>query len=168
MGWRYLAICELILSAQISNSPQVQLGLRTRPAAFYGRRRCSQPAYDCHTTIVHSDGGSRICAATGDSDRGWFGNLMSSDSSTVVTVSRGLGSGALLGTLSRTASNGLVSFTSLSYNVAETISLNFSSGGLTGTASSNVVVSSAAANRLTIQTQPGGIATAGAFLHFNR
>src|SRR6266704_5805595 len=90
-----------------------------------------------------------------------FGNLMSSDNSTVVSVSRGLGSGALQGTLSRTASNGLVSFTNLSYTVAETISLNFSSGSLTGSASSNVVVSAAAANRLTIQTQPPSAATAG-------
>src|SRR3989442_15522642 len=34
MGWRRLVICELILPAQISNSPQAQAGSRTRPAAF--------------------------------------------------------------------------------------------------------------------------------------
>ncbi len=90
-----------------------------------------------------------------------FGNLMSLDNSTVVTVSRGLGSSVLQGTVSRGAVNGLVTFTNLSYNVAETINLSFSSGSLTGTASSNVVVSAAAASRLTIQTQPPSNATAG-------
>ena len=83
---------------------------------------------------------------------------MSSDNSTVVTLSLGLGSSTLQGTLSRTAVNGVVSFTNLSYNVAETINLTFVGGSLTGTASSNVVVSAGAANRLTIQTQPGATA----------
>jgi hypothetical protein len=90
-----------------------------------------------------------------------FGNLMSSDNSIVVTVSLGFGSAALQGTLSRTALNGVVTFTNLSYNVAETINLSFGSGSLTGTASSNVVVSAASANRLTILTQPGPTAVAG-------
>ncbi len=90
-----------------------------------------------------------------------FGNLISSDNSTVVAASRGLGTGTLLGTVTRTAVNGLVTFTNLSYNVAETINLSFSSGSLTGTTSSNAVVSPAAANRLTIQTQPASSATAG-------
>jgi hypothetical protein len=52
-----------------------------------------------------------------------FGNLMSSDNSTVVIVSRGLGTATLQGTVSRTAINGVVTFTDLSYNVAETINL---------------------------------------------
>src|SRR6185369_13487722 len=44
-----------------------------------------------------------------------FGNLRSSDSSTVVTASRGAGSGTLQGTTSRTALNGVVSFNNLSH-----------------------------------------------------
>ncbi|TAK93698.1 MAG: Ig-like domain repeat protein [Verrucomicrobia bacterium] len=91
-----------------------------------------------------------------------FGNLRSTDNSTVVTVTRATGTGTLLGTTSRTAVNGVVTFTNLSYNTAETITLSFASGGLTGATSSSVVVSAAAANRLTIQTQPSASAIAGA------
>src|SRR5439155_25778364 len=90
-----------------------------------------------------------------------FGNLRSSDNATVLTASRNAGSGALQGTTSRAAVNGIVTFTNLSYTVAETMNLSFSSAGLTGATSSNVVVSAAAASRLTIQTQPSSTATAG-------
>src|SRR5262249_53769391 len=90
-----------------------------------------------------------------------YGNLVSSDNSSVVTASRGLGTALLQGSTSRTAANGLATFTNLSYNLAETITLNFASGSLTGTTSSNVVVTAAAANRLSIQTQPSTSATAG-------
>jgi hypothetical protein len=90
-----------------------------------------------------------------------FGNLRSSDNSTVVSAARNLGSASLQGTTSATASGGVATFTSLSYTLAETINVAFSSGSLTGTISSNVVVSAAAASRLTILTQPSGVATAG-------
>src|SRR5262249_14713097 len=62
-----------------------------------------------------------------------YGNLRSSDNSTVVTATRGTGSGTLLGSTGRTAVNGIVTFTNLSYNVAETMTLNFASAGLSGT-----------------------------------
>src|SRR5437870_3789218 len=55
--------------------------------------------------------------------------------------------------------------TSDRYTVAETMNLSFSGGSLPGATSSNVVVSAAAASRLTILTQPSSTATAGvAFL----
>src|SRR5204863_430608 len=52
-------------------------------------------------------------------------------------------------------------FTNLSYTVAETMNLGFSSGSLVGTVSSNVVVAAAAANRLSLLTPPSGSAGAG-------
>src|SRR5207249_4173252 len=90
-----------------------------------------------------------------------FGNLIGSDNSTVVTASRSAGSGSLQGTTSRTALNGIVSFTNLSHTVAANITIDFASIPLTGATSSNIVVSAAAASRLTIQTQPSATATAG-------
>jgi hypothetical protein len=91
-----------------------------------------------------------------------FGNLCSSDNSTLVTAARNAGTATLQGTTSRTAVNGVVSFTNLSYNKAETITLGFNTGSLTGATSSSVAVSPAAATTLTIQTQPSSTATAGA------
>src|SRR5207245_1454226 len=90
-----------------------------------------------------------------------FGNLRMSDNSTLVSAVRNLGSGPLQGTTSATASGGVAGFSSLSYTVAETINLSFSSGSLTAATSSNVVVSAAAASKLTILTQPSSTATAG-------
>src|SRR5205823_934066 len=78
-----------------------------------------------------------------------------------VTASRATGSGTLQGTTSRTAVNGVVTFTNLSYNIAETITIKFTSAGLTEATSSNVVVNPGAASKLTIQTQPSSTATSG-------
>src|SRR5437667_366199 len=58
-----------------------------------------------------------------------FGNLRSSDNSTVVTASRNGGSGVLQGATSLAAVNGVVSFTNLSHNVATTISIDFANSG---------------------------------------
>src|SRR5439155_21365603 len=90
-----------------------------------------------------------------------FGNLRTSDNSTVVSAARNLGSGSLQGSAAATASGGVASFTNLTYAVAETMNVNFTSGSLTGATSSDVVVSPAAASKLTIQTQPSPAATAG-------
>src|SRR6185369_15114232 len=78
-----------------------------------------------------------------------------------VTASRGIGADALQGTTTRTASGGIVTFTNLSYNLAETITLAFNSGILSNTTSSAIIVSPAAASKLTIQTQPSQSALAG-------
>jgi len=90
-----------------------------------------------------------------------YGNLRSSDNATVVTASRATGSDPLQGSTSRTAAAGVVTFTNLAYNTAETISLDFAAGGLSGVTSGDIVVSAAAAKRLAIQTQPSSLATAG-------
>src|SRR5947207_9326747 len=83
------------------------------------------------------------------------------DSSTVITAGRNLGTASLQGTTSVTASNGVATFSNLSYNKAETITINFTGGSLTGATSTSVTVNPAAASRLTIQTQPSAAATAG-------
>src|SRR5207249_3351689 len=90
-----------------------------------------------------------------------FGNLRSSDNSTVITATRNAGTASLQGSSSVVVVNGVGSFTNLSYNLAETITISFSAGALNGTSSGNIVVSAGAANRLTIQTQPSASATAG-------
>src|SRR5207249_4672937 len=90
-----------------------------------------------------------------------FGNLVSSDSSTVVTASRSAGSGTLQGMTILAAINGVVTFTNLSHSVATNITIQFAGGSLASAISSNVTVSAAAASRVTIQTQPSSTATAG-------
>ncbi len=89
-----------------------------------------------------------------------YGNLETGDNSTVVTVSPSGGAGPLVGTTA-TVSGGVASFTSLANDKAETLSLAFSSGGLTVNSSTRIVVSPAAATMLVIQTQPSTTATAG-------
>src|SRR5439155_7680538 len=75
--------------------------------------------------------------------------------STVLTAARNAGSGTLQGTLTATAVNGVATFTNLSHNVANDITLAFISSGLTGTNSGTISVSPAAADHLVFATQPG-------------
>src|SRR5205085_5645013 len=70
-----------------------------------------------------------------------FGNLRSSDNSTTLTASINTGGGTLQGTTTMTATNGIVTFTNLSRNVAGTITLRFSSGGLSSAGSIPITVS---------------------------
>ena len=93
-----------------------------------------------------------------------LGNLVSSDNSTVVHVARGTGTGALVGTVDVTVVNGVATFTDLSYNLAQTITLVFSSGALTNATSDSVVVSAAPADHLAFTTQPAGGYAGSAFL----
>ncbi|MGZ5545361.1 MAG: beta strand repeat-containing protein, partial [Limisphaerales bacterium] len=90
-----------------------------------------------------------------------FGNLISDDNSTVVTVARNAGTGPLQGTLNIPVSSGLATFTNLSHNVAGNITVLFTSGALTSVTSDSIVVSPAVADHLVFVTQPGS-ATAGA------
>src|SRR5262249_44324548 len=99
--------------------------------------------------------------------RDQFGNLRSATNgvtdSTVVTAARGNGSGTLQGTLSVGATDGVATFTDLSHNAATNITLAFSASGLTGTNSTTIAVSPAAATQLVFITQPGS-ATYGSAL----
>src|SRR5204863_3906738 len=89
-----------------------------------------------------------------------FGNLITTSSS-MVTAARNLGTAALQGTTSVTAVNGVATFANLSYTKAETITIDFTSGTLTGATSAGVTVNPGPASKLTIQTQPSATATAG-------
>ena len=91
-----------------------------------------------------------------------FGNLVTSDNTTVVTVSLASGVGPLLGRLSAVVTGGVATFTTLSLDTAGTFSLEFSSGNLTSATSSNIVVNPAAPTRLVVIEQPSTTATAGA------
>jgi hypothetical protein len=90
-----------------------------------------------------------------------FGSLRSGDNSTVVTAARSGGTGTLQGTLTATASGGLASFSTLNHQVANTITILFTSGALTSITSGSVLVNPASASQMVIQTQPGSTATAG-------
>src|SRR5262249_38677991 len=89
-----------------------------------------------------------------------YGNLRSSDNSTVVPAARTAGTGTLQGTLTATAVNGVATFANLSHNVANTINLSFSSSGLTNATSANIVVSAAAFAQLQLLV-PGETALPG-------
>src|SRR5206468_3737424 len=87
------------------------------------------------------------------------GNLRSAtngnaDNATVVNATRSAGSGTLQGTTTRTAVDGIVTYTNLSHNIATNITLLFSSAGLTPVTSTTIAVSPAAACLLTFATQP--------------
>jgi hypothetical protein len=77
-----------------------------------------------------------------------------------VTVARAGGSGTLQGTVSATAVNGVATFANLSHNVANTINLTFSSSGLSGATSDNIVVNAGAFTKLQLLV-PGETAAPG-------
>ena len=92
-----------------------------------------------------------------------YGNLITTDNTTQVSASLASGTGPLQGTTTVTVSGGIATFTDLSDNTAETITLQFTSNpAYTAATSSAIVVSPAAASQLVINTQPSATATAGA------
>ncbi len=90
-----------------------------------------------------------------------YGNLETSDNSTVVTATLESGTGPLEGTTTVTMSGGVATSTNLADDKAETISLAFSSGSLTNATSTSIVISPAAPSQLVMQTEPSSTATAG-------
>src|SRR6266446_3188064 len=88
-----------------------------------------------------------------------FGVYCYLDYATVVTAARLSGSGSLQGTTSEQAISGEATFTDLSDNLANTITLLFTAPGLTSVTSDSIVVGPGQANRLTFSTQPGSAAS---------
>ncbi len=83
------------------------------------------------------------------------GNLISTDNSTVVTAARLNGTGTLQGTVSATVSGGVATFTNLAHNIANTITLRFTSVPvLAPDSSSNIVVNAAPATKVVFVQQP--------------
>ncbi len=89
-----------------------------------------------------------------------YGNVETHDNTTVVTAALNSGAGPLQGTTSITVAGGIATFTNLADDKAETISLKFGGGGLTGAGSDTITIS-AAASQLVIHTQPSATGTAG-------
>ena len=89
-----------------------------------------------------------------------FGNVVTTDSSSIVTASLASGAGPLHGTLTASVAGGIATFTNLSDNTTETITLKFTTGGLTSPASTSISITSAP-SKLVIHTVPSTTATAG-------
>jgi hypothetical protein len=87
-------------------------------------------------------------------------NVATSDTSTV-TASLNFGLSTLQGTTAVKAVNGVARFTNLSYNLAETIALNFSRAPLTTVTSSNVSVVANVAGQVVFVLQPPPATQAG-------
>ena len=90
-----------------------------------------------------------------------YGNVETSDNSTVVTAYPATGNGPLSTPASVTLKAGVATFTSLAADSVGTITLAFSGGGFTSPASVPIVVEPRPAAMLVIQTQPSPTATAG-------
>ena len=94
-----------------------------------------------------------------------FGNVVIGDSTTMVTATRGsVGTASLQGTnLTVTLSDGIATFTGLSYDLAQAMNIHFAAnlGGVASISSNNVAVSPNAPAHLVLTTQPSSTATAG-------
>ena len=90
-----------------------------------------------------------------------FGNVETSDNTTVITAAISTGPGALLGTATATVVDGVATFTGMGDNLAGTITVIFSSGNLATATSGNIVISPAAASQLVVTQEPPNGATAG-------
>lgn len=88
-----------------------------------------------------------------------YDNLVTSDNSTVVIGSAQGGISSLQGTTSVTASGGVVAFSNLSYNTAETIVLHFTSGPLTVVTSDSIHVSHNSGVKVRVETAANGSGT---------
>ncbi|MFN7138735.1 MAG: FG-GAP-like repeat-containing protein [Limisphaerales bacterium] len=95
--------------------------------------------------------------------RDQFGNNVTNNSSTIVTVTPSAGS--LSGNTSVAAVNGVVNYSNLAATAAGTITLEFSSGSMTPVTSGSITVTGTQADplptQLVILTQPSEAATAG-------
>ena len=92
-----------------------------------------------------------------------FGNVVTSDSSTVVTASLASGAGTLKGTMTATVSNGVASFDDLENDTAGMLTLQFTDGTLPAVVSAPSLVKPAAAVKVDITRPPGGVVSGNAF-----
>lgn len=83
-----------------------------------------------------------------------FGNITTDDSFTQVTVVRNTGEGILQGTTTKTAVNGVITFTNLNHLVANDIDLEFSATGFQSINSQTITIIPAEASNLKFVTQP--------------
>ena len=93
-----------------------------------------------------------------------YGNLETTDSSTVITTTLSFGNGPLLGTTTATLTGGVATFTNLADPAIGTISLGFSGGSLSVEPSQPITIGPGPAAQLVIATQPYAMVTAGNLL----
>ncbi len=129
-------------STSVSAAAPFQLVIQTQPSAT----ATAGQAFSTEPVVAEEDK---------------YGNVETSDSSTVVTAALESGPGPLEGTTSVSVSNGVVRFADLAENKAESNALDFQSGSLKAAISSGFTIGPAAPFQLVIQTQPSGTATAG-------
>ena len=79
-----------------------------------------------------------------------FGNLETSDNSTVITASLASGSGPMHGTLTATVTGGVGTFKDLEDNIAGTVALKFTRGGLNSVVANATDVAAAPATQLVV------------------
>jgi hypothetical protein len=133
----------LTVSMTVGPGPAVKLVIQTQPSATAtaGKAFATQP-------VVYVEDDS--------------GHLETGDNSTVISVDLASGAGPLNGTLMATANGGVARFSDLSDNRAETLTLRFSNPRLSGTTSTEILVSAAPASKLVVTEQPPTTVTAGA------
>jgi uncharacterized repeat protein (TIGR01451 family) len=92
-----------------------------------------------------------------------YGNLIPEDNGTLITAARAAGLGTLQGSLVQSTTNGVATFTNLSHQVANTISLGFSSPGLANGTSASLTITPTNVSKLAFVTQPAGAVAGAAF-----
>ncbi|MGA3068008.1 MAG: hypothetical protein ABSF29_14280, partial [Tepidisphaeraceae bacterium] len=115
--------------------------------------------------VVYAQQPSNVMAGAADSPsivldvEDQFGNIVTTDSSNV-TLTIATGPGALLGTVTAAASNGVVTFTNVKLNTAGTYTLTAADGSLTSATSNSFTVNPAAPSHVVYAVQPSDV-TAG-------
>jgi hypothetical protein len=90
-----------------------------------------------------------------------YGNLETTDSSTVITAALSLGNGPLVGTTTAKLAGGVATFTDLADTAVGTIELGFSGGRLSVGPSNQIAISPGPATKLSIRTPPYSSVVAG-------
>ena len=93
-----------------------------------------------------------------------YGNIVTSDNTTVVTASLSTGAGTLIGTTTATVSGGVASFNDLEDNTAGTLTLQFAAASLPPVISNPSVVSPAPASNIKVVNRPPSGIGRGAFV----
>ena len=125
------------------------------------QRGGGQPTCDPHASVCVGGRGTPLTDPIVIYVEDQYGNLVTSDNSTVVTVSQASGSGTLKGTTTASVSGGIASFDFLENDTAGMLSLKFSAGSLPSVTSKPTTVTPAPASLLKIATRPPGSVVAG-------
>ncbi len=158
--------------------PGQSLGVYTIDAVYNGTTDFGTSSDNMHSLTITQPPASQLAIATPPSSSATagqtfavqpvidvedqYGNLATSDNTTVVTVSLESGNGTVVGTLTATAVAGVAAFTNLGENTAGNITLEFSTtGNIAPATSGTITISPAAASRLAITQPPSSSASAG-------